>query len=223
MVFILSAFWGIRIRGLWKLPDGRNWLMGNLGLVLMGGAILSKSLVQFSIDELGCVPPCCLIWGHSMVEVIRIMAPPSKGPRHALPPSVPPTQQQATALPHKRLLDTHRQVCVSLLWGHCSFLLGPGAHKVLFVPAKSLFPQSCVSSGSSMVGLTVTSSKRASAIPRPAAPRAPAPVAGHCWLISLQETLMHSSGLVSARSLGPGVHKVCFSLLSISGGYEVWF
>ena len=115
-----------------------------------------------------------------MVEVIRIMAPPSKGPRHALPPSVPPTQQQATALPHKRLLDTHRQVCVSLLWGHCSFLLGPGAHKVLFVPAKSLFPQSCVSSGSSMVGLTVTSSKRASAIPRPAAPRAPAPVAGHC-------------------------------------------
>ena len=27
-----------------------------------------------------------------------------------------------------RLLDTHRQVWVSLLWGHCSFLLGPGAH-----------------------------------------------------------------------------------------------
>ena len=45
-----------------------------------------------------------------------------------------------------RLLDTHRQVWLSLLWGHCSFLLGPGAHKVLFVPSKSLFPQSCVSS-----------------------------------------------------------------------------
>ena len=28
-------------------------------------------------------------------------------------------------------------------WGHCSFLLGPGAHKVLFVPSKSLFLQSC--------------------------------------------------------------------------------
>ena len=28
----------------------------------------------------------------------------------------------------------------------CSFLLGPGAHKVLFVSSKSLFPQSCVSS-----------------------------------------------------------------------------
>ena len=33
-------------------------------------------------------------------------------------------------------------------------------HKVLCVPSKSLFPQSCVSSGSSIVGLTVTSSKR---------------------------------------------------------------
>ena len=45
------------------------------------------------------------------------------------------------------LPDTHRQVWVSLLWGHCSFLLGPAAHKFLFVPSKSLFPQSCVSSG----------------------------------------------------------------------------
>ena len=46
----------------------------------------------------------------------------------------------------QRLLDIHRQVWVSLLWGHCSFLLGPGAHKVLFVPSKNLFPQSCVNS-----------------------------------------------------------------------------
>ena len=52
--------------------------------------------------------------------------------------------------------------------------------KVLFVPSKSLFPQSCVSFGSSMVGLMVTSSKAAYAIPRSAAPRAPAPEAVHC-------------------------------------------
>ena len=69
-----------------------------------------------------------------------------------------------------RLLDTHRQVWVSLLWGHCSFLLGPGAYKVLFVTSKSLFPQSYVSSGSSVVGLMVTSSKRAYAISRYTAP-----------------------------------------------------
>ena len=49
-------------------------------------------------------------------------------------------------------------------------------HRRFCVPSKSLFPQSCVSSGSSMVGLMVTSSKRAYGIPRLAAPRAPVPV-----------------------------------------------
>ena len=113
---------------------------------------------------------------------------------HALGHSVPPTLQQATSHPclRQRLLDTHRQVWVHLLLGHCSFLLGPGAHKVLFVPSKSLFPQSCVSSGICMVGLIAA--KRAYAIPRSTAPRAPAPVAGHCWLVNPQETLRHSSG-----------------------------
>ena len=48
-------------------------------------------------------------------------------------------------------------------------------------PRKSLFPHPCVSSGSSMVGLMTTSFKRAYAIPRSAAPRAPDSVAGHCW------------------------------------------
>ena len=83
-------------------------------------------------------------------------------------------------IPLPELLDTHRQVWVSLLWGHCSFLLGPSVHKFLSVPSQGLFPQSWVSSGSSVVGLMVTSSKRAYAIPRSAAPRGPALVAGHC-------------------------------------------
>ena len=98
---------------------------------------------------------------------------------HVLLFSVPPMLQQATTDPClcQRLLDLYGQVWVSLLWGHCSFLLGPGVHKVLFVPSKSLFPQSCVSSGGSMVGLKATSSKRAYAIPRSGTPRAPASVA----------------------------------------------
>ena len=101
---------------------------------------------------------------------------------HTQPCSRPPTLQPATTDPrvHRRLLDTYRKVWVSLLWGHSSFLLGPGAHKVLFVPSKSLFPQSSASSGGSMVGLMATSSKRVYATPRYAAPRDPAPVAGHC-------------------------------------------
>ena len=114
--------------------------------------------------------------------VMKIMVTSFKGPMHALLHSVPRTLQQATADPHlcQRLLDTQGLAWVSLLWGHCSFLLGPDAHKVLFVPSKSLFPQSCVSSDGSMVGLMVTSSKGAYAIPRSTGSRAPAPTAVYC-------------------------------------------
>ena len=67
---------------------------------------------------------------------------------------MPPTLQRATANTCLcwSLLDIHGQVWVSLLWGHCSFLLGPSVHKILFVPSKSLFPQSSVSSGNFMMG-----------------------------------------------------------------------
>ena len=101
---------------------------------------------------------------------------------HALLHLVPPTLQQTTTNPHlcQRLLDTHRQIWVRLLWGHCSFPLGSGAYKVLFVPSGSLFPHSCVSSGGSMVGLMATSSKRAYAILKSAALRDPASAAGQC-------------------------------------------
>ena len=106
------------------------------------------------------------------------------------------------------------QVWVSLLWGHCSFLLGPGAHKFLFVPSESLFPQSCVSSGGSMVGLMATSSKRAYAIPRSTAPRAPAPQQSTAdpYLLNRQPNTVLAQSL---GSLGPGVHKVCLNPLSV--------
>ena len=117
-----------------------------------------------------------------MVEVMKTMVTSFKRSHAYTAHSMPPTLQQATMDPHlhQKLLDTYGQVWVSLLWGHCSFLLGPGVHKVLFVPSKSLFPQSCVSSSSSMVGLMVTSSKRAYAIPRSTVPKAPALAAGYC-------------------------------------------
>ena len=72
--------------------------------------------------------------------------------------------------------------------------------------------QSCVSSSSSMVGLVVTSSKRAYAIPRSAAPSDPAPSAGHCWPIPSQKTLKHSSGSVSGSwyARGPSLASTGF-------------
>ena len=133
--------------------------------------------------------PCCLTWDQTMVEVVKIMATSFKRCQEHTATLSAPTLQQATADPRlcQRLLDTHRQAWVSLLWGHCSFLLGLGAHKVLFVPSNCLFPQFCVSSSSSMLGLMVTFFKRAYAIARSTAPRAP--VAGHCWPVPFQETL----------------------------------
>ena len=115
-----------------------------------------------------------------MVEVMKIMVTSFKG--SPAPTAALGASNSAAGLcrltPPPEILDTHGHVWVSFLWGHCSFLLGPGARKVLFVPSKSLFPQSCVSSGGSMVGLMATSFKRAYVIPRSAAPTAPA--AGHC-------------------------------------------
>ena len=68
-------------------------------------------------------------------------------------------------------------------------------------PSRVYFP-SCVSSGSSIVGLMATSSRRAYATPRSAGPRVPAPAADLCWPIPPQGTLKHSSGSVS---VGPCV------------------
>ena len=76
---------------------------------------------------------------------MKIMVTPSKGPMLALLDSVRQNLLQATADPSLcwRLLDPHRQVWVSLLWGHCPFLLSPGVHNVLFVPFKSVSPVLC--------------------------------------------------------------------------------
>ena len=125
MVFSLSPLWWRRTRGLWKLPDGRDWLRGKLGL--MGGPILSKPLIQFSVDGQGCVPSLLFDlrpnYGGSNEDNAYLF---KKLPGTH---SGPLTLQQATADPrlHQRLLDTLGQVWVSLLWGHCSFLLGPSA------------------------------------------------------------------------------------------------
>ena len=116
-----------------------------------------------------------------MVEVIKIMATSFKS-SHACTAALSardPAAGHCQCMPLPETPETHGRVWASLFWGHHSFLLGSGVHKVLFVPSKSLFPQSCVNSGSSMVGLMATSSKSAYAIPRYAAPRAPIPVAGH--------------------------------------------
>ena len=76
-----------------------------------------------------------------MVEVMKVMETSFKGSDVCTATLTAPNPAAGDHRPIS-LLETpgHGQVGVSLLWGHCSFLLGPGAHKVLFVPPQSLFP-----------------------------------------------------------------------------------
>ena len=129
---------------------------------------------------------------------MKIMATFSKrSPPHTTTPSAL-TLQQATADPRfhwdfwilmSKSGSVSCGVTVPFSWVlvHTSFCLCP----------PRICPQACVSSGSSMVGLMVTSSKRAYVIPWSTAPRAPALVAGPCWPVPPQETLKHSTVSVS--------------------------
>ena len=75
-----------------------------------------------------------------MLEIMKIMATCFKRSHASTAALSALTLQQATIDPRlcRRLLDTHGQVWASFLGSHCSFILGPGAYKVLFVPSKSL-------------------------------------------------------------------------------------
>ena len=111
-------------------------------------------------------PPCYLTWGQTVVEVMKIMvtskryhagtaafsAPnPAAGHRWPMPP--PETPRHSRASLGQSLVG--------------SLLLSPGSWctQGSVCAVQSLSPQSCVSSGSSMVGLMEISFKRAYAIP----------------------------------------------------------
>ena len=90
----------------------------------------------------------------------------------------------------QRLLDTHGQVWVSLLWGHYSLLL---VHTTFYLcPPRICFPVLC-KFWHLYDGLMATSSKKVYAIPRSTAPRAPVPAAVHM--------LTHTSSVQFSRSV----------------------
>ena len=147
----------------------------------MGGALLSKFLIQFSVGGWSCIPSLLFTWGQTMVEVVEIMVTSFKR-SHVCTATLSAPNPAAGHHQLTSLLEAPGHSEASLgqsLVGHCSFLLGPGAQGSVCALQESIF-QSCVSSDSSMVGLMATSSKGAYAIPESAAPRAPVPVAVHC-------------------------------------------
>ena len=60
----------IRIRGWWKLPDGREWLLGKLGLILMEGAMLTGKHRDAGVDwrqeEKGTTEDEMVGWHHQL-------------------------------------------------------------------------------------------------------------------------------------------------------------
>ena len=225
MFFSLSALWWRNIKGLRKFPDGVDSLRGKVGLVLVGKAMLSKSLIQFSVDGWSCVPSLLLTWGQTMVEVMKIMATSFTRPHAdtATLSAPKPAAGHHRPTPPLRLPGRSRASLGQPFVG--SLLLSPGfwyAQGSVCALQESISPVLC-EFGGSVVGLMVTSSKRAYSIPRSTAPRAPAPATVHCWSVPPQEAPKHSSVSVSVGSLGPSAHKVCLSPMSISCRHGVWF
>ena len=87
-------------------------------------------------------------------------------------------------------------------------------HKVLLRPPRVYFLVVC-KFWQLYGGVNGNIPKRAYVIPMSAVLRAPVPAADHRQLVPPQEMLKHSSVSVSVGSLGPGVHKVCLSPLSV--------
>ena len=143
--------------------------------------MLSKSLIQFSVDGWSCIPSLLFTLGQTMVEVMKIIVSSLKR-SHACTATVHAPNPVAGNHQPMPLPETPKFPQASLGQSPVgSLFLSPGSWCTRFCCAlRESISKSCVSSGSSMVGLMVTSSKRTYAIPTSAVARAPVPVAVHC-------------------------------------------
>ena len=121
-------------------PDGRDWLGGKLGLVLMGGVMFNKSLIQLSIEGWGCVPSLLFDlspnYGGGDEDNGKLLQKVSCMPCCTQRPHPEACHRWPT--PQPETPGHSQQVWVSLLWGHSSFLLSPGVHKFVWALWASL-------------------------------------------------------------------------------------
>ena len=110
----------------------------------MGKAMLSKLLIQFSVDGWSCVPSLLFTWHQTMVEVMKIMVNSFKR-SHACTATLSAPSPASGHHPTMPLLETPRhpeQVQDSLLWGTAPFSWEL-VHKVLLWPPRVYFPVLC--------------------------------------------------------------------------------
>ena len=115
---------------------------GETGCYSDGGAMLSKSLIQFSIDRQGCVLSLLFdlrptsgggnedngnLFKRSLVPTAALSAP-------------NPAASHCQLTPPPETPDTHRQVWFSLLWGHWSFSWVLVCTRFSLCPPRVCFP-----------------------------------------------------------------------------------
>ena len=164
--------------------------------------MLSKSLIQFSVDGQVCVP--------SLFFDRRPKYGGGNKDNGNLLQKVPCTHcGTQSPLPCSRPLLTHASTRDSwtLTGNSGSVSCGVPApssrvlvHRSFCLCAPSLFPQSCVSSGGSMLGLVATSSRRAC----------------HIQVYCTQSPCPCSSPLLTHTSLGDTQTQFCLSLCEVS-------
>ena len=111
----------------------------------MGEAILSKSLIQFSIDVQSCVPFLLFTWGQTMVEVVKIIVTSFKR-SHASPAILTAPNPAAGHHQPMPLPETPGHSWASLGQSFVgSLLFSPGflVHRVLLCPPKVYFLGLC--------------------------------------------------------------------------------
>ena len=164
----------------------------------MGWAKLSKSLTLFSVEWWGCVPSLLFDLrpnygggnedNGDLLQKVPCLQSSTQCPQPCSRP--PPTHTSArdswTLTGKSGSVSCGVTAPFSWVLVHIRFCL---------CPRRVLFPQSCVNSGSSMVGLMATSSRRAYAILKSAAPRGPASVA--VPLLTHTSTERHSNTVLS--------------------------
>ena len=148
-----------------------------MGLVLMVGVTISKSLIQISVDGWSCVPSLLFTFVQAMVEVMKIIAT-SFNMSHAWAAIVSvPSLLSIPLLTHSftgdywTLMDKYRSISCGVTAPFSWVLVYT---RFCLCPGRVCFPVLCKFWGS-MVGLMVTSSKRVYAIPRSSPPRGCAP------------------------------------------------
>ena len=177
--------------------------------------MLSKSLIQFSVDGQDCVPTLLFDLrsnyggdnedNSDLLWKVPLMHCSTQYPRHrSRPPLTHASARDSWTLTGKSgSVSCGVTVPFSWVMVHTRFCLCPP--RVCF-PVLWKF-------GSSIVGLMMISSKRAYDILRSAAPRVPAPAAGPCWPVSSQEAPLWLSSKESTcqcrrHGFNPWVKKI---------------